>query len=310
MTDADYALQKTKGIRKVFNNAMQNYIEEYMKQGYIKFYNTSEISEIYTSVEGITGAKKLGKLETPPSMALEDGYSVTIVEERFGGGVILPENVYRRDKGDTTQKVENFLMEQRNQQLLDNKKLLCTNAHLMLNEAFSSTSDYLAPDAVEVCGSHSWASGGTFDNAETELLDEDAANTADDYAGAVTDPAGKEDPLTWTHLVVKKGTPTSRMAMKLYAKEIQPTAINDVNIYEGSLTVIETPYITHANRNYHFYMDLSRRESPLAVGIGDYPTMREPKVESNEAIRANVTGFWKQGVINMPIQILGRTGTT
>lgn len=310
MTSADYALQAVKGIKKSFDNALKNRIEQYMNMGFIQFYNTSEVSEIYTSTEGMSGVTELGELTTPPSLALNDGYSVTISEKRFGGAVIIPEKVYRRDGADSTLKVDQFLQRQRNQLLKTNVQKLVTNAHLMLNEAFSSSSVYLAPDSVEVCGSHTWSSGGTFDNAVTAPFDIDAYDTAWEYAGAFTDPAGKEMPLNWTHIVVKKGSAAHREAIRLFAKEIKPTAVNDVNIYQGEVTVVETPYITTTNKKYWFVMDLSTELSPLAVGIGEYPTMREPIKETNEAIRSNCTGFWKQGVINMPFQIYGSDGTT
>ena len=310
MTSADYTLQAVKGIKKSFDNAAKSRIEKYMNQGFIKFYNTSEVSEIHTSTEGMTGVIELGQIQTPPSLALEDGYSVTIVEKRYGGGLIIPEKVYRRDGRDSTWKVDQFLMRQRNQLLRTSTQKLITDAHLLLNEAFDGTSVYLAPDSVEVCGSHSWASGGTFDNGVTDALDSDAYDAAWEYAGAYTDPSGKEDPLNWGTIVVKKGSAAHREAIRLFAKEITPTAVNDINIYEGELTVVETPYITTTNKLNWFLFDLSMEESPLAVGIGEYPTMREPIKETNESIRTNVTDFRKQGVINMPYQVYGSDGTT
>ncbi len=310
MTSADYALQAVKGIKKSFDNALKNKIEEYMKQGVIQFYNTSEVQEIYTSTEGMDGAKELGELETPPSLALEDGYTVTLTEKRFGGGLVIPESVYRRAGQDTTWKVDQFLMRQRNQLLKTNTQKLITNAHLLLNESFLSTSVFLAPDAVEVCGSHTWASGGTFDNAITATFDSDAMDTAWEYAGAFTDPAGKEMPLNWTQIVVKKGSAAHREAIRLFAKEIKPVAVNDINIYEGELTIVETPYVTAANKTKWWLFDLSQELSPLVVGIGEYPTMRDPIKETNESLRSNCTGFWKEGVANMPYQIYGSDGTT
>ena len=310
MTPADYTLQAVKGIKKSHDNAMLNKIEGYMKQPFIQFYNTSEVSEIFTSTEDMTGSKELGTLETPPSLALEDGYSVTLTEKRFGSAVVIPEKVYRRDGKDTTWKVDAYLKRQRNSLLKDNTHLLITKAHLMLNEAFDSTSDYPAPDSVEGCGSHSWASGETFDNAVTDFLDSDFMETADEYAGAFTNPSGKETPLNFTHVGVKKGSAAHNEAIRLFAKEIKPTAVNDINIYEGEYTIYSTPYITTANKLNTFLMDISTNDSPLAVGIGDMPTMRSPIKETNEAIRSNVTGFWKQGVNNMPYQIYGTDGTT
>ena len=309
MNSADYTLQAVKGIKKSFDNAMQNKIEEYMKQGFIQFYNTSEVQEIYTSTEGMDGVKELGELETPPSLKLEDGYTVTLTEKRFGGALVVPEKVYLRDGRDATWKVDQYLQRQRNQLLKTSTQKLITNAHLMLNEAFSNTSVYLAPDAVAICGAHSWATGKTFDNSSTAVFNLDAYDTAWEYAGDFTDPAGKEMPLNWTQIVVKKGTAAHREAIRLFAKEIKPVAVNDINIYEGEVTVVETPYITPAQKTSWFLFDLTQELSPLAVGIGEYPTMREPIKQSDESIRSNCTGFWKEGVINMPYQIYGSDGT-
>lgn len=309
MTSADYTVQAVKGIKKSFDNAGRNRIEQYFSLGYLQFYNTSEVSEIYTSTESLSGTEELGELQTPPSLKLEDGYSVTITEKRFGGAIIVSEKSRLRDGRDSTWKVDSFLQRQRNRLLKSSVQKLSTDAHLMLNEAFDSTSVYLAPDSVEVCGSHTWNSGGTFDNGVVASLDTTAVDAADDYAGAFTDPSGEEWPLDWTHIVVKKGSEASREAKRLYAKEISPTAINDVNLYEGSLTVVETPYITSANKLNWFLFDLNVEMSPLAVGIGEFPTMREPIKESNEAIRSNVTDFRKQGVINMPYNIYGSDGS-
>lgn len=310
MDSAAYALQAVKGIKKSFDNALKNKIDEYMNMGYIQFYDTAEVSEIYTSTEGMDGVKELGEHETPPSLTLGDGYSVTITEKRFGGGLVIPEKVYRRDGRDATWKVDQFLQRQRNQLLKTAVQKLCTNAHLMLNEAFSSTSVYLAPDAVEICGAHTWASGNTFDNGVTEALDSDAVDNMEEYAGAFTDPAGKEMPLKLGTVVVKYGSAAHREAIRLFAKEITPTAVNDINIYEGEKRVVATPYITTANKKYWFGMDLTTELSPLAVGLGEYPTMREPIKQSDESIRSNCTGFWKQGAINMTYQVYGSNGTT
>jgi len=310
MDSAAYTNQAVKGIKKSFDNAIQKRVDGYMKQGFIKFYQTPEVSEIYTTTEGMEGVIELGEHETPPSLTLEDGYTVTISEKRFGGALVVPEKVYKRDGKDSTWKVDSFLQRQRNQLLRTATQKLITNAHLMINEAFNSGSSYLAPDSVEVCGAHSWNSGGTFNNSATKALDSDAYDDAWEYAGAFTDPAGKEMPLNWDSIVVKKGSAAHREAIRLFAKDIKPTAVNDINIYEGELKVIETPYITTTNKTDWFLFDLSVDASPLAVGIGEYPTMNSPIKQSDESIRSNVTGFWKQGVINMPYQVYGSNGTT
>lgn len=307
MVSTDYAVQAVKGIKKSFDNAAQMKIKEYEDSRLFNFVNTNEVTEIFTSTEGMTGAKELGELETPPSLTLEDGYSVTLTEKRFGGAIILPERVYRRDGNDMTLKVNSFLQRQRNQLLVTNTHLFLTNIHKMYNEAFSSSSEFLAPDSVEICGAHTWKSGATFDNGVTGVLTESAIDTAMEYAGAFTDASGRPMPLNFDTIIVKKGSTNARTAKKLFAYGISPVQINDINIYEGEMTIIETPYISSTNKAYWFLVD-SSKENPLYVGIGEYPTLREPIKENNEAIRSNVTGFWKQWCINMPFAIYGSTG--
>lgn len=99
------------------------------------------------------------------------------------------------------------------------------------------------------------------------------------------------------------------MAKMLFANGISPVAVADINIYEGSKTIIETPYITSGNKNYWFaYATKDPNGNPLKIGIGEYPTLREPIRQNNEAIRSNCTGFWKQGIVNMPYAVFGSTG--
>jgi hypothetical protein len=50
------------------------------------------------------------------------------------------------------------------------------------------------------------------------------------------------------------------------------------------------------------------KESPLYVGMNQYPTMRAPKELENEGIRTNVTGFYKYGINVMPFNVYGSTG--
>lgn len=307
MTPADYALQNVKGIKESFDNAAKMSIKQYEDAGIFGYYNTSEVSEIFTSTEGMTGSRELGLLETPPTLTLEDGYSVTLTEKRFGGAIVLPESVYRRAEGDMTTKVPQYLERQRNQLLLDNVNFFIRENFKMLNEAFSSSSDYLAPDGVEICGTHTWKTGGTFDNGVTDALDQDAIDDLEEYAGAFTDPSGKPMPLNFDTIIVKKGSDAHRTAIKLFAEGINPVAVSDINIYEGAYKIIATPYITAANKAYWFAR-CSDIENSLVVGIGEYPTMREPIKESNEAIRSNCTGFWKQGVANQPFDVYGSTG--
>jgi hypothetical protein len=305
--DQNYALQAVKGIKLSYDNGVKEQLEQYQDNRVIGFYTTPEVTEIFTSTEGLSGFRKIGNLETPPTLALEDGYSVSLTEERYGGALTLPENVYLRAGKDGTWKVDAYLERQRNQLMKEAVHVMLTDAFSMINDAFDGSS-FLAPDGAPICGTHTWASGGTFTNKTTAVLSAEAVDDVVEYGGDFTDPSGKPMPLNFDTIIVKKGSPNSVLAKKLFASGIYPTKVADINIYEGSFTIIETPYITGANKNFWFMRD-SSLENSLIFGIGKYPSMNEPIIQENQAIYSSITAFWKLGVANMPFDIYGSDGT-
>jgi len=308
MAVGDYALHAVKGLKESFDNAMSKKILEYKDSRLFTFETTTEFDEKFTSTEALSGSKKLSESETPPTLKLDEGYAVTLSDERFGGAVEVNEKM-RVEAKDSTTKIDTFIMRQRNQLLVDNYNLLLVNIHKMFNEAFSSSSDYLAPDGVEICGTHSWNTSGasTWSNATTDALDMSAVDAAKAVGGAFTDAKGRPMPIDYDTIIVKKGGAASREAKKLFGSTITPAVVANVNIYEGEMTIIETPYITETN---HWFMMDSKLANPLYVGINEMPQMREPIKQNNEAVRSNVTGFWKQGVNNLPFNLYGSDGTT
>jgi len=303
-----YALQAVKGIKESFDNAAKVMLDQYTGLGIVDVYTTPETFEIFTSTESLNGAKELGDAETPPVVSLNDGYSVQIETKRFGSGILVDERMMLDGK-DNTLMVDKYLMRQRDQVLADNHNLFINGMHDFFNYAFDTTK-YAAPDAVALCGTHSWNTdtASTWSNAGTAALSTEAIDTLEALGGAFVDASGKPMPQSFNTIVVKKGSAMSRVAKRLFANEIQPTQINDINLYYGTYNIIETPYITTANQNYWFALALNNVKSPLIIGVNEYPTMREPQVLENESIRSNVTGFWKQGIVNLPFNIFGSTG--
>ena len=304
--NADYVNQALKGIKESFDNGGANDILKYMTVPIFNFENTSEFQEIFTSTEGLTGSKELTESETPPTLKLEDGYAVTLTDKRFGGAIEVTETDTVRMK-DSTTLIDKYIQRQRNQLLKNNRHLFLRNVYNLLNDAFTGAT-YLAPDGdALISDSHTWNSGGTFDNKSTAALTQTAWDALMEYGGAFTDPAGEEWPIDFDTIIVKKGSANETMAKKLFAFGINPTAINDINIYEGTVRIIATPYITTANKLCWFALD-SKMESPLYVGINKMPGLNEPIRQNNEAIRTNCTGYYKVGINNMPFCIYGSTG--
>ena len=153
MTPQEFATHAVKGIKKSFDNGMANMVDQYLDNGIFDVYKTDEVFEIFTSTEGMTGAKKLARRETPPLLQLEEGYSVQIQENTFGGAIEVPFEDYKRWQNDSTLKVDEYLKRQRNELMATNKQLFLTEAFSFLNNAFVTTY-YAAPDAAAASGIH------------------------------------------------------------------------------------------------------------------------------------------------------------
>jgi len=306
MNRVDYVLQAVKGIKEVANNGVQEDLMQYQDNRVFEFANSSEVFEIFTSTESLSGAIELGDSDTPPLVTLNDGYSVTVQEKRFGLGYTINEKTMARDKVDSTMQVENFIAENTNQVMKEAVHYLLTEAFELLNDGFTGAK-YLAPDGAAIFGSHTWASGGTFDNGVTAVLSESAIDDMEEYAGAFTDASGKPMPMNFDIIIVKKGSAAERTARKLFAESISPVAVGDINLYQGEKTIVSTPYITSANKLNWFARD-SRYKNPLRVKIGQMPTMHEPIALENQGYRVNVTGFFAVACTNMPYSYYGSTG--
>jgi len=302
-TISDYTNLAIKGLQEPFKLAVQNRLEKYMELEFINFGSSTEYDRIYSSLEGISGFRKLGELETPDAKSLEEGYNTTISAERGGLGMTVSQTTMVRAKDDTT-KIDAYLMEQRDQLLKTVVNGLMVDAFAPYNEAFSSTT-YLAPDGVCLCGTHTYNGGGTFTNVITKPFGEDALDEAWEYAGSFTDQSGKPMPLNFTAVLVKKGSKVAKAARQYLASGITPTAVNDVNIYAGEMTVVETPYLTNENKDKYFFIDSNIMKSPVILEVVEYPTFQDPIKEKNESITSNITGFWRNGIAVLPINILG-----
>lgn len=307
MATNDYIKQDIKGIKESFDNSTRISIMSYAAVPAFTIEETDQFSEIFTSTEGLSGTRALTELETPDTNRLQDGYSITLSDVRYGNSILVTETDKRKMK-DGSVKVDTFLIRQRDNLLRDIKNKFVTSIHEIFNDAFTGNS-YLAPDGVELCGVHSWNTPGaaTWDNSSTAVLSATAVDAAVEFGGAFKDSSGKPMPQSYDTIFVKRGGAASREAKKLFAKDITPRTVNDVNIYEGEFTIIETPYLTSGTA--WFMMDLKMEGSPAYAGIGDMPQLREPIVQNNEAIRTNATGYWKVGIRNMPFNIYGSDGT-
>ncbi len=301
---SDYALQAIKGIKESFDNAATNDLLQYKNVPIFSFETTTEFNEIFTSTEGMDGVIELAEGQTPPVLTLADGYSVTLSDKTYGGAIEVTRKMLLQAK-DSTTMIEKFIQRQRNQILKTGQQKFLTNIYGLLNDAFTGAI-YLAPDAAALCATHTWNSSATFVNNGTAALSLSAWDAVVKAGGAAVDPSGKYRPITYNTIIVKMGSTASNTAKRLFAEKISPTHVADVNIYEGTVRIIETPGIT--SDTAWFAMD-SSFESPLYIGINNMPYLDEPIVQNNGSVRSNMFSDYKVGINNMPFNVYGSTGT-
>ena len=307
--DANYVSSQLKGLQEPFKMAVQKSLESYKPQNFIKFYNTSEWSEEYISYEGAEGVRELGELEEPDPISLNEGWTISITPSRFGGAIEISEDTMVKSE-DSTIKVDRYIAEQRNQVLNSMVNTMMVKAYYPYVNAFNSSATVLAPDSVELCGTHLTKDGATwFANKTTAKLSETSYKAAVAYAGAFKDPTDstKPMPLTWKAIMVKKGGNAANTAKRLFANNINPTQINDINLYQGELTIIETPYIS--NTEHWFLLDDSIMDSPVVCGMNKGITFSEPMTQKNNAVRTNITMYLKTGIVKLPVNVYGGDGT-
>lgn len=306
---ADYVIHAGKGLRESFDNAVGTEIESFKDMRLFNIKTTSEWSEEFTSTEGLSGTKELSELEAPPVSNLNEGRTITLTPTRYGNSVMFSQTDWVKSKDNTT-KVQEYLNRKKNALLVDVKYKLLDTMFYMYNYAFDSGATTLAPDGVELCGAHLDKAGSTwFTNKDTQAMDSGAIDTLEYYGGNFKDPQGKAMPIDFNTIIVKKGGSAAREAKKLFAFGIQPTQVSNVNIYEGSKTIIETPMITSQTAWFAYDSNLPI-DMPLYVGIVDPIQMHEPSVEKNLAVTYPVTGYWKVGINNQPVNFYGSNGTT
>jgi len=305
MSLAEYTLQSQKGIAKSFDNGAKISLSKFIKLPIFNVQGDDEWAGLFTSTEGFTGMRESGEHETPEVNTLGDGYSITITKKRFTNAYEITSSDIERAK-DSTTMVDKFLTRKRDHALQDAKRFF-TKGLLDFFNYGDVTTKYAAPDTKALYATdHEWKSGATFSNKDAQTFSSAAVQLAMQAGGLIADSVGELMDVNYDTVVVYKNTTTANTAKQLFASGISPTTVGDVNVYQGSMTIIELPLYVVENAGDWFLFDTSMRdENPLYAGIGQFPHFTAPKVQNNEAIRQNIEGFWKQGIVNMPYMTYG-----
>jgi hypothetical protein len=305
MISQDAVALNVKGIAETFKNAATNDILKYKELPIFSIKTGTELVETFVSKEGMSGFKKLAENETPDSLVSNPGYSKTISKSTYGGAIEISREM-RIQANDSTVRVSEYVNDAASDLLLAGQMDFLSTIYGMLNDGFDGET-YLAPDGVALFGTHEWGSGTTFENNATAALSLASWEAAEQFGGAFVDGNGKYMPMVYDTIIVKMGSSASQMAKKLFANNIAPTHVADVNIYQASVRIVETPGIT-SDTMWIAYA--SKYRSPLYVGVTNMPSLDEPIKQKNGSVWTNCFMDYKVGINNMPYMLFGSTGLT
>ena len=309
MALSDTTYSEVKGVLKTIDLQTKLDINNFISLPYLGVERTNEDVKIINSLEGLGGTRELAEWEEPDTNSLQEGYETETTPKRWGNSIIISETMQQKMK-DNTIAVRDYVSKQASALMTDNKSRLAVLSHAILNDAITGTS-YTGPDAVPLGGTHSWNTTGadTFANNTTAKLSITAWDALQAYAGAFKSPDGKPDPKNFDAIVVAKGGAASRLAIKQFAEGISPVAIGDINMYQGSVTIYEDPYITSTDYWYAFDSSYAKRNgNAIATFINNDPVMHAPIIEKNRAVTTSVTWFANTNIVSLPTMWYISTG--
>lgn len=304
----------SKNIKESFHNQS---MEAEKNSAYAQFFDVSDTTEYtssYTSTEGVELPTYFDEGEVLGDTKIWKGYKVSYSAREFGKFISITKRS-RLEARDSTESIAKIAQKQKKSMLIAMKTFLEKEMAGVMDYANASSASYkiLSPDLAPIAGTHTWQSTGTTFSNALGTLDLSLTNlaTIDAYAGSFVDSQGIPMPLTFNKIFVKKGGAASKKAKTLFASknaqgQYTVAALTDINIYEGMVTVIETPWMASGN-DYVFVastQDLGL-ENPFFCEFIERPTVGETFTEQKNLTRETpVTASFKFGLKNLPINAL------
>lgn len=303
-------------IKQFFDN--QSW-ESVMNSAYSMIYDVSDTTEYntsYISVEGSDLPAYFDEGEPLQRSTIGKGHRVSYSKAEFGKIMSITKKA-RLNVPDTTEAILKIAQAQKNSAIITMNTFLETQMWALLAHANGSNTGYsiLAPDGLPLYSSaHAWNStGATFDNdLGTAAISLATAAAVEAYGGAFVDANGAAMPQNFNKIFVKKGGTASRQAKTVYAAknaqgQYQTATLGEINIYEGSVQVIEVPWMTSGN-DYVYVADtqINGIENPLFCEFIQRPMAEETFKENDNLTRdMPYSASFAFGIKNMPFNILG-----
>jgi len=203
------------------------------------------------------------------------GYKVTYDSAEFGHIMAITKKA-RLKVGDSSEKIAEIANKQKNSAIIAMNTFLEKEMWSLLNYTNATNASYkiLAPDLKPLISTtHTWNSTKTtFDNnLSTSAISVAHAAAVVAKGAAFVDSHGTPMPLDFNTIYVKEGGAASKQALQVYASrnaqgQYQVTDLANINIYSGTVSVVEVPWMTSGN-DYFYVADseMLGLENPLFV---------------------------------------------
>ena len=319
----------TKDVRKTFENGSNDVMVRAYLNKFSTVVDTTEYSEKFNSTEGMDLPTYVEEKQLLPLNQLEKGF-VTILTSRTPAHRICISKDVRLQAGDNTTSLRTHLSREIQLAITRFLKFNEIEAHRVFNQGFTNlpvnngrtgTATVAAPDGQATFDvAHTWNStANTWDNVLAAVaLDLNVVREVERRAAAFVDATGCEMPMFPNKIIVKAGSTAAQQAKKIFDVTVNNNQYrvdtpDDLNIYAGRYSIIETPYI-ESDTAYFFVADA---DNAMNMGIENPWTFRfqqRPMLEGTLMQTANLAFEYayseaiKFGLYNQPFNMRGSQG--
>jgi hypothetical protein len=282
-----------------------------------RVYNSDEFTESFASAESTTVAQKIAEGANIPYTDMSKGYRVSFTTEQVAQHIELTYLAMVAAKDDT-EKMKSIVNDQKNVAVTAVMNAMQRYCFDHFNFAFTNTYA-VCPDGLPLIDTaHQFSTGATFDNTLTNAdFSTDIMDEIYEKMGAFVGPNGEPMPFDLGYILVKKGSIQARRAKQVlgYEKQLAIATVDNVNIYTGGTAMlVETPWITTANKEFFFAVpdyNKTTLKNPLVLSVTDPVHLDRDgffKNPQNMNLESNVVTAFKHGIAYLPVGIFGSQG--
>lgn len=243
-TRAAWAYILVPGINKIIMDKYAKMTKEY--EAIFNVEGTEKAVENELTVTGLSSMPTKSEGDDVVFYDMYQGYYSTYTVVTYAMGFQVTYEAYKDDKYKIfTPRVSMAL----GKSAANAKDVACAN---ILNRAFSG--DYLGADGKALCADdHPLKGGGTEQNVPSSPYDMTVSGLTTGLSDFedTTDDQGLPSLIPPKFIICKAGTTAAKKAKEIVGSDKSPhDATNAINIYKGSLQVIENHFLTDANATF------------------------------------------------------------